>query len=247
MLDQGMHSHVHSFATDVREPSEVSSGFAGGGRRIRIYLADDHQIVREGLKALVNAQADMEVIGEAGDGHTAADNVTRLRPDVVVLDVTMPGLDGGQVAARIKAACPEVRVLALTVHEDKGYLHRMLESGAAGYVLKRAASVELVNAIRIVARGGLYLDPGLAGKLIGELMRTPSAAGAARREVLTDREREVVRLIAMGFQNREIAGQLDISVKTVETHRMRALDKLGLGNRADLVRYALQRGWLQGG
>jgi DNA-binding NarL/FixJ family response regulator len=213
--------------------------------RIRIYLADDHEIVRDGLKALVNAQPDMEVVGEAGDGCKAVDEILGLHPDVVVLDLSLPGLDGGQVADRLRAECPEVRVLALTVHEDKGYLHRLLGAGAAGYILKRAASVELGHAIRIVARGGTYLDPNLAGRLVGELLQKPPAAGTTRDEVLSGREREVVRLIAMGFGNREIAAQLEISVKTVETHRTRALEKLGVENRAGLVRYALQRGWLQ--
>jgi DNA-binding NarL/FixJ family response regulator len=213
--------------------------------KIRIYLADDHEVVRDGLEALIGAQPDMEVIGEAGDGQTTVDDAIRLRPDVVVLDIAMPELDGTQVAERLRAACPDVRVLALSIHEDKGYLHRLLAAGAAGYVLKRTASAEIGHAIRTVARGGVYLDPGFARKLVGDWAREKPAAGAAHDGLLTSRERDVVRLIALGFLNREIADQLAISVKTVETHRMRAIEKLGVRCRADLVRYALQRGWIQ--
>jgi DNA-binding NarL/FixJ family response regulator len=211
----------------------------------RILLADDHEVVRAGLKTLVGEQPDMEVVGEAGDGLTALQESIALRPDIVVMDVSMPGLSGAEVTDRLKQSVPDVKVLALTVHEDKGYLHRLLQAGASGYVLKRAASVELIHAIRVVAAGRVYIDPTLAGRLVGDLVRRKPARGTAEGEVLSEREIEVVKLVAMGFNNREIAGQLDISVKTVETHKTHALEKLGLHSRAGLVRYALHRGWLQ--
>jgi DNA-binding NarL/FixJ family response regulator len=213
--------------------------------KLRVFLVDDHAVVREGLKSLINAQPDMAVSGEAGDGQTACEQVPQQRPDVVVLDVSMPGLSGAQVAERLKQECPQVKVLALTVHEDKGYLRKVLEAGAAGYVLKRAAAEELIRAIRTVAGGGVYLDPALAGKVVGGFVRKPSGNAGHEEGLLSEREGEVVRLVAAGHSNKEIAGRLDLSVKTVETHKARSLEKLGLHSRADLVRYALQRGWLQ--
>jgi DNA-binding NarL/FixJ family response regulator len=213
--------------------------------QLRVYLADDHAVVREGLKALINAQPQMEVSGEAGDGRTACEQVQELQPDVVVMDVSMPGLNGAQATAQLKQACPTVKVLALTVHEDKGYLRLLLEAGASGYVLKRAAAEELIHAIRTVAAGGVYLDPALAGKVVGSFVRASARKGVPEGGDLSDREAEVMRLIAAGYSNKEIASRLCLSVKTVETHKARSMEKLGLDSRADLVRYALQRGWLQ--
>ena len=213
--------------------------------KLRVYLADDHVVVREGLKALINAQPQMEVSGEAGDGRTACQEVQELQPDVVVMDVSMPKMNGAQATAQLKQACPSVKVLALTVHEDKGYLRLLLEAGASGYVLKRAAAEELIHAIRTVAAGGVYLDPALAGKVVGSFVRPPAGRGAPEGGDLSDREAEVVRLIAAGHSNKEIASRLGLSVKTVETYKARSMEKLGLDSRADLVRYALQRGWLQ--
>jgi DNA-binding NarL/FixJ family response regulator len=210
---------------------------------LRIFLADDHGVVREGLKALVNGAPGMVVCGEAADGLSACEQVERLLPDVAVIDVSMPGLGGAEATARLKQSCPQVKVLALTVHEDRGYLHRLLEAGAAGYALKRAAPEELIHAIRAVASGGTYLDPAIAGKVVGGFVRPRPAEGSE----LSEREIEVVRLTAAGHSNKEIAAQLDLSVKTVETYKARSLEKLGLHSRADLVRYALQRGWLRDG
>ena len=144
--------------------------------KLRVLLADDHAIVREGLRALVDAQPDMEVVGEAADGRAACEPREALRPDVVVMDVSMPGLSGARATERLKQACPHIKVLALTVHEDRGYLHQLLEAGASGYVLKRAAAEELIHAIRAVAAGGTYLDPAIAGKVVGGL-RPAAAAG----------------------------------------------------------------------
>jgi DNA-binding NarL/FixJ family response regulator len=211
--------------------------------KLRILLADDHAVVREGLKALVNAQPGMEVVAEAADGPTAVRLVAEHDPDVVVVDVSMPGLNGAEVTSRLREARPGRHVLALTVHEDKGYLRLLLEAGAAGYVLKRAAADELIQAIRAVAGGGTYLDPALAGAVVGDFVRTP-AGGVAAAVELSDREAEVVRLIAQGYSNKEIAARIGLSVKTVETYKARSLEKLDLRSRVDIVRYATQRGWL---
>jgi DNA-binding NarL/FixJ family response regulator len=212
--------------------------------KLRVLLADDHPVVREGLKTLVNAQNDMEVIGEAASGRSAWLTAVKLKPDVVVMDITMPDLGGIEATELIRRDCPSVRVLALTVHEVDGYLGRLLQAGATGYILKRAAADDLVRAIRLVAAGGVCIDPQLAG----EAVKSFSAATppADQPEVkLTDREAQVVMLLARGHINREIAAHLDLSVKTIEVYKARALEKLGLHSRADLVHYALRRGWLQ--
>jgi DNA-binding NarL/FixJ family response regulator len=211
---------------------------------IRVLLADDHAIVREGLKSLINSQADMEVIGEAPDGLRAVDMTSELDPDVVVVDVSMPGLNGAQVTTQVRAARPDRKVLVLTVHEDKGYLRLLLEAGAAGYVLKRAAAAELIQAIRAVAAGGTYLDPTLAGSVVDNLVR-PVVERELPDVELSERETEVVRLIALGYSNKEIAAQLKVSVKTVETYKTRSTEKLHIRSRVDIVRYAVRRGWLE--
>jgi DNA-binding NarL/FixJ family response regulator len=208
-------------------------------------LADDHAVVREGLRALINAQPEMEVSGEAGDGRTACQQIEKHPPDVVVMDVSLPEMSGAQATAHLKQACPHVKVLALTVHEDKGYLRQLLEAGAVGYVLKRAAAEELIHAIRTVAAGGVYLDPALAGKVVGGFVRKSTGKGVPEGSDLSERENEVARLIATGYSNKEIASRLALSVKTVETYKARSMEKLGLRSRAELVRYAVQRGWLQ--
>jgi len=212
--------------------------------KLRIFLADDHAVVREGLKSLVNAQPDMEVIGEAADGRTAWEQAKACQPDIVVMDLSMPQLNGAQATERLKQACPQVKVLALTVHEDKGYVHQLLQAGASGYVLKLAATEELIHAIRIVAAGGVYLDPTMARKIVVNYMHKPSLGEAVQRSQLSERETEVLCLIAKGYTNKEIAAHLDLSVKTVETYKTRLLKKLDLRSRADIVRYALRQGWL---
>ena len=212
--------------------------------KLRVFLADDHNVVREGLKALINAQEEMEVVGEAADGHTTCQRVLDLGPDVVVMDVSMPGLSGAMATAQLKQARPDIRVVALTVHEDKTYLRQLLEAGTLGYVLKRAVAEELIRAIRTVANGGTYLDPVVAGKVVGGFVHGAPAPGEPRGNVLSDREEEVLRLIAKGHTNKHIAVALDISVKTVETYKTRSMEKLGLKSRAAIVRYAVQHGWL---
>lgn len=208
---------------------------------LRIVLADDHEVVRTGLRALIESSPGMRVVGEARDGAEAVARARELNPDVVVIDVTMPVLDGVGATERIARECPEVRVLVLTMHEDRAHLTRLLQAGAAGYVLKRAAVDELVRAIRIVAEGGTYVDPVLAGSVLR------GARGPGPRstpETLSEREEAVLRRIAWGESNKEIARQLGISVKTVETYKARVSEKLGLRSRTDMVRYALQQGWL---
>lgn len=209
-------------------------------------MADDHAVVREGLKALINAQSTMQVVGEASNGIEACQLVLTLKPDVVVMDVSMPGLSGSQATSRLRQECATIRVLALTVHEDKGYIRQLLAAGAAGYVLKRAAPEELIHAIRAVAAGGVYLDPIMASKVVGGFVRKPVGENSQSME-LSDRETEVAKRTAAGYSNKEIAARLELSIKTVETYRSRAMDKLGLHSRADLVRYAVQQGWLQNG
>jgi DNA-binding NarL/FixJ family response regulator len=214
--------------------------------KLRVLLADDHAVVREGLKALVNAQPDMEVVGEAGDGAQALAEARAHRPDVLVVDISMPEMTGAQVTAALKAERPELNVLALTVHQDRSYLRSLLEAGACGYILKRAAAHELVSAIRVVAAGGTYLDPSLAARLIDRYVRSGGGAVPARPEVaLSEREEQVLRLVAQGLSNKEIAARLDVGLKSVESYKARASQKLGFSGRADIINYALQKGWLQ--
>jgi DNA-binding NarL/FixJ family response regulator len=213
--------------------------------KLRIFLADDHAVVRAGLKALINAREDMEVVGEAEDGRAACREAEGLQPDVAIIDVSMPEWNGAQTTEQLKRTCPKTKVLALSVHEDLGYLRLLLEAGASGYALKRAAAAELIHAIRTVSTGGVYLDPNLASKVVGSLIRKPANRESSQAETLSEREHEVALLLARGFSNKEIAAKLQISVKTVETYKARSLEKLGLRSRADLVRYAAQRGWLQ--
>src|SRR4051812_7585581 len=212
---------------------------------LRVYLTDDHPVVLAGLKALVNSQPDMTVIGEAVDGQVAVGEIQMLLPDVAIMDISMPLLNGVQATRQLKQVCPKVRVVALTIHEDHGYLRQVLEAGASGFVLKRAAADELIRAIWTVARGGVYLDPMLTGKVLGTLVRRPSAQEVPQATNVSDREEEVLKLIAQGHSNKEIAAHLSISVKTVKTYKARSLEKLGLRSRADIVRYALTENWLQ--
>jgi DNA-binding NarL/FixJ family response regulator len=217
------------------------------GDDLRVFLADDHAVVREGLKALINAEPGIKIIGEAADGLTACERVTTLKPDVVVMDVSMPGLTGSQATERLRRECPEVKVIALTVHEDKGYIRQLLAAGAVGYVLKRTAPEELIRAIRVVAAGEVYLDPRMAGKVVGGFVRRGAETRKPVGAALSEREVEVARLTAAGHSHKEIAARLEVGIKTVETYRARAMEKLGLKSRAELVRYAFQKGWLQDG
>lgn len=211
---------------------------------LRILLADDHVMMREGLKSLVNAQDDMEVVGEAGDGRDALQKTRELQPDIVVMDISMPELNGIQAAERLKDCGLKAKVLVLTAYDDTGYLRQLLEAGASGYVLKKAAAEELVKAIRVVAAGGVYLDPTMAGKVVSGYVGKKKLRGALQGGELSEREEEVLRLVAWGYTNKEIAAYLTISVKTVETHKANLMEKLDLKSRSEVVRYALRRSWL---
>lgn len=213
--------------------------------KLCIFLADDHAIIREGLKSLINAQPDMNVVGETDNGRTAWLEAKALSPDVVVMDISMPELNGAKATELLKRDCPQTKVLALTVHNDQGYVHQVLKAGASGYVLKRAAAHELIQAIRAVAAGGTYLDPSIVSNVVGSYVRKQSAKGGLPHGDLSEREMEVMRLIALGYSNKEIAFKLDISVRTVETYKVRLMEKLSFHSRAEIVRYALLQGWLQ--
>ena len=206
-------------------------------------LADDHETVREGLKMIVNAQDDMEVVGFAGDGHEAVAKAQELLPDVLVMDISMPKLNGLKATQKINEVCPQVKVLTLSRHADDGYVRELLGAGACAYVLKQSAPGELIHAIRAVAAGGKYIDPKLAAKVMDNYSDR-GARGEAKGS-LTDRESETLRLIALGYSNKEIAARLSLSVKTVEVHKANAMRKLNITSRIDLVRYAIFQGWLQ--
>jgi DNA-binding NarL/FixJ family response regulator len=210
--------------------------------KLHILLADDHAVVREGLRRLIELQPDMEVVAEAAVGNEAVAQATRLRPDVAVVDVSMGQAGGADATKRLRMLVPPIRVLALTVHEDSSYLRELLEAGASGYMLKRAAAEELIRAIRAVAAGGVYVDPRVGEKLVRSLGTRRVGSTTAISE-LSEREDAVLRLIAQGYTNKEIAAQLGVSVKTVETYKARSMEKLGLRSRVDIVRTATERGW----
>lgn len=210
-------------------------------------LVDDHTVLRTGLRMLLNAQPDMEVVGEASDGAEAIERALELQPDVVLMDITMEGMNGLTATRRLKDLIPRAKVLVLTMHDDQEYLREMLRAGATGYVLKRAADSELVVAIRAVQRGEVFVYPSLASVLLRDLGRTVKVHENLQEtgvEALSEREREVLRLVALGHTNQQIASQLFLSVKTIETYRARLMKKLNLENRAALVRCALRNGLL---
>jgi DNA-binding NarL/FixJ family response regulator len=214
------------------------------GEPLRVLLADDHVTVRHGLKLLIDSQSDMKVILEASDGNAAVQGALELEPDVVVMDISMPGMNGLVATRTLKRQRPDAAVVTLTRHSDDAYLQELLRAGVSGYVLKQSAPTELLQAIRVAAAGGQYLDSTLtarvtAGFLAREGKRLTKAGG-----VLSERESEVLRLIASGYSNKEIAGRLSVSVKTVEAHKANAVRKLGLNGRIDIVKYASLQGWL---
>jgi DNA-binding NarL/FixJ family response regulator len=212
--------------------------------KLKVFLVDDHHVVRSGLKALVDNQPDMEVVGEAGDGLAALELIPQQSVDVVVMDVSMPVMGGVEATRRIKSHQPAIKILALTVHEEEGFLEQLIKAGASGYVVKRAVADDLIHAIRTVAKGGAYLDPIVASSVLGGIAKSAVSAKSAREQKLSERESEVLVLVAKGYTGREIATRLDISTKTVETHKARAMEKLELASRAELVGYAIDRGWL---
>ncbi len=213
--------------------------------KLRILIAEDHQTVREGIKLLVNSQDDMEIVGEASDGDMAVAEVQRLQPDLVVMDISMPTMNGLRATKRLRSLGLDVKILTLTRHTEDGYLQQLIAAGVNGYVLKQSAPDELINAIRSIGSGNAYVDPSLQGKVLGSYAARSSSLRGENKSELTDRESEVLRLIALGYSNKEIAERIDLSVKTVEAHKANSMRKLGITSRTDIVRYAILQNWLQ--
>ncbi|OIO88128.1 MAG: DNA-binding response regulator [Anaerolineae bacterium CG2_30_58_95] len=208
----------------------------------RILLADDHAVLRAGLRLLLENQPDFEVTGEAASGLEALELAEKLQPDLILLDLTMPGLNGLDALPVLRKSAPDARILILTMHDDPQYLRQALKNGASGYVLKKAADTELLSAVRAVLRGEVYVHPSMTRVLLDDMLTDAPAAPADAWESLSEREQAVLKLVALGYTGAEIAGQLNLSVKTVETYRARGMEKLGLPNRAALVRFALKKG-----
>jgi len=214
-------------------------------RKLCVLLADDHKMVRDGLRMLIDAQPDMTVVGEADNGRVAVSLARQLQPDVVVMDVAMPELNGLKATEQLRVLYPSIKILTLTRHTEDGYLHQLLKAGANGYVLKQSASDELVRAIRAVADGRSYLDQAVMEQIIGSVVARHPVRGCPAEKGLSHREEEVLRLSAWGYLNKEIADRLHISIKTAEAHKANAMTKLGLKSRIDIVRYALLQDWLK--
>jgi DNA-binding NarL/FixJ family response regulator len=213
-------------------------------RTFRILVADDHAVVRQGLKLLINSQPDMTVVGEAADGAAVLQQAAAVEPDIVVMDLSMPGMNGLVATRALKKARPSVEVVALTRHDDETFLQEVLRAGASGYVLKQSNPVEFLQAIRAVAAGGVYLDPAMTPRVADGLLTKASVTRDPKPSPISERETDVLRLIAVGHSNKEVAAQLKISVKTVEVHKANAMRKLGLAGRVDLIRYGVLQGWL---
>lgn len=214
--------------------------------KIRILLADDHQTVREGLKMIIDSQEFMTVIAEASNGREAIKLAQELSPDLVVMDISMPELNGLVATAKLKRILPNSKILTLTRHTDDAYLQELLQAGVNGYVLKQSPSSELIHAIKVVISGESYLDPKITEKvLMGYAKKTIRLKGEMRGEKLTERESETLRHISLGYCNREIAEKLDISIKTVEAHKANALKKLNINSRREIMSYAILQGWMQ--
>ena len=210
-------------------------------KRIRILLADDHAVVRQGFKMILDAQADMEIVGEAGNGREAVELAEQLRPDVVVMDVSMPELNGIEATRRLASSAPRARVVALSMHKDSVYVREILRAGARGYLLKDSGAADLVAAIRAVASGESYLSPAVSNAVLDDYRRHATNP----IDLLTSREREVLQLLAESKTNKEIAGVLNLSVYTVEAHRGRIMEKLNLHSIGELVRFAVRNGLIE--
>ena len=212
--------------------------------KIRLVIADDHDLLREGIRALLVPSGDIEVVGEAGDGAAAVELCKKLEPDVVLMDIAMPGLGGLEATLELRRQVPRCKVLVLTQYGDQEYVRRFLKAGVSGFVLKKAAGSALVNAIRAVKAGGFVLDPSIAREALDESGKKERPGARDPYETLTDREKQVLKLVADGKSNKETASVLGISVKTAMCHREHMMDKLDLHNRTDLVRFALRKGVL---
>jgi len=215
-------------------------------KKLRILIAEDHISVREGFRFIIESQTDMEVVGEADDGRAAIEMARQLKPDIVLMDISMPKLNGMKAAATLKRIAPDIKILTLTRHTDTAFLHELLQAGVSGYVLKQSASEEIIRALRAIANGKNYLDPAITGKVFNDYTeKSQNLRGDTTGAPLTDRESEVLRHIALGYSNQEIADKINISVKTVESHKANALKKLDMTMRKDIIRYAILQGWLQ--
>jgi len=210
--------------------------------KIRVLVADDHTILRKGLCSLLEGKPDIEVVGEAEDGREAVEKVEALLPDVVLMDITMPRLNGLEATRQIKRLFPRVKIVALTMYTNEEYIQQFLQAGASGYVVKQAAPAELISAIQAVYRGDSFLSPMISKTIIDEYLKRAEPAASSEQAKLTDREREVLQLIAEGYSNRDIAQKLQISIKTAGVHRTNLMEKLGIHNVTDLVKYALRKG-----
>jgi len=212
--------------------------------KIRIVLADDHPIFLSGLRSLIQAERDLELAGEASNGIAALKLIRELQPHLAVVDISMPDMNGILLSRRLSDETPAVKVLVLTLHDDRSYLKQALDAGVRGYVLKRSAAENLVQAVRAVVTGGLYVDPSIANYLFEANPKRTAQKGTLGVQELTEREAEVLKLVALGFTTKEIARKIDVGSKTIETYRTRGSEKLGLRTRADIVRYASAQGWL---
>jgi len=215
--------------------------------KIRILVVDDHTILRAGLRMFINAQADMIVVEEATNGHEALQKAQEVKPDVVLLDITMPGISGIKAIEKILQVCTQTRILVLTMHDDLAYLRSVMAAGGSGYIVKMSADSELLTAIRTVYKGGTFVDPTLGFSLVQDIINkkaTRNSSPGILEKLLSPREQEVLKLLAQGYTNQQVADRIFVSVKTVETYRSRLLEKLGLRSRAELIRYALEIGLL---
>ena len=213
--------------------------------KITILIVDDHAVLRTGLKLLLESQMDMEIIGETGSGIEALKLAKELKPRVILLDLSLEDINGIDILSELKAIDPSIKILVLTMHDDEGYLHKVLEGGGDGYILKKAADIELITAIRAVNRNEVFLDPSLTRAVLKNIYNThrqESADGEKKEETLSNREKEVLRLVALGYTNKQIAKELVVSIKTVESHKARIREKLNMSYRSDLVKYAIQKG-----
>ncbi|OGO37708.1 MAG: DNA-binding response regulator [Chloroflexi bacterium RBG_16_57_8] len=213
--------------------------------KIRVLIADDHAIVREGIHAILSAQPDVQVVGQAADGYEAVTMSEELGPDIVLMDITMPRMNGLEATRRIKQLHPDVKVLVLTMHESDDYFYKILEDGASGYFVKGGSTSELISALKAVWQGDVFIYPSMAKKLLSDyLRRVKTGQDAEQYNSLTDRQREILKLIAEGRTNQEIAGILFLSPTTVQTHRAHIMARLELHNRTELIKYALRHGFI---
>jgi two-component system response regulator NreC len=215
--------------------------------KISILLVDDHAVLRTGLKLLLDSQKDMEIIGETGSGMEALKMAAELKPRVILLDLSLDDINGLDILPELKTIDPYIKVLVLTMHDDEGYLHKVLEGGGDGYILKKAADIELITAIRAVNRDEVFLDPSLTRAVLRSLFhnnRKDVQEYRGDEEILSNREKEVLKLVALGYTNKQIADRLVVSIKTIESHKARIREKLNMNYRSDLVKYAIQKGLL---